>query len=128
MRKNKTKLSVKNIQFFTLLTFSFLFCNGFRAGENEVYLYSTLFIVSSLLLWFGYWQRNYFFKLFSGMLMCVTGVYLFINGIPGSLTDSWLQPGQPDGWIFFSAITLFGLGLYYFVQTAYETAWGYKDD
>ena len=41
--------------------------------------------------------------------MCVTGVYLFINGIPGSLTDSWLQPGQPDGWIFFSAITLFGL-------------------
>lgn len=60
--------------------------------------------------------------------MCVTGVYLFINGIPGSLTDSWLQPGQPDGWIFFSAITLFGLGLYFFVQTAYETAWGYKDD
>lgn len=95
-------------------------------GANEVYLYSILFSIIIILLVLGYWVRSYFYKIFAGFLLVITGVYSFINGIPNHAV-TWFEPGNPDGWIFYSALIMFGLGLYYVVQIAMEHVGG-KDE
>ena len=92
-------------------------------ATNYSFFLACFLLISLILVVLGTAIKNHFLTLFSGFLLLVVGLYVFVNGLPGH-SATWFTAGQADGWIYYVAFMVMGLGLFFVLRTTFKFIWG----
>lgn len=115
---NKQKLRLFPLTFFFFLIGNLKPVSAAGASNNDVFLFSAIFIIITILLILGYELKSFLLHIFVGILFIACGIYLFSRSFAGY--ESMYTLGDPKSWLLLSAFVFIGWGIIYFVMVTYQ--------
>ena len=88
-------------------------------STNEVYLFSIIFIIITILIIIGYEAKSLTPHIIAGMIFIVTGTYIITQeGLPGY--SNIFIVASTNGWLYLSSWILVSFGLFFFLMVLFQ--------